>query len=620
MPDYTVRVDSSTAEIEEALIGAADCRKASGAFRSFMFKHAILHPGSKAAIDGWDFRSSPEPVRMGRSDRQKFNSGSLEETDQLVLGRKAYEERAWDDAYRFLSRASEAAPLAVDDLERLAMSAYLTGRDEEYLRALERTHQAYRDAGNGRRAARCAFWLGLRLAFRGEMAPATGWFGRAHRLLEREPHDCAEQGYLMLPRVEQHLAAGNLDAAYAAAKGAVEIGERFADADLVACARHLQGRILLRQRRTMEGFALLDEAMVSVTAGELSPILTGLIYCSVIEACQQVHALGRAREWTSALGRWCSQQPQLVSFSGTCLMHRAEIKRLSGAWQDAVDEAQQAVERLTQSNNRKDAAGAWYQLAEVHRLRGDFDAAEQAYRSASQYGFEPQPGFALLRLANRHVDAAVAAIRRVMGATTDQVRRMRLLPAHVEIMLAADDIEEARRACRELEDAAESYGTELLRALAAHARGAVELAEGEAQAAAVWLRQAIEGWQQVDAPYEAGRVRVMMGLACRALGDDDSAALELQAARTVFQQLGAAPDVSRVDTLLNMRSDEACSLSARELQVLRLIASGKTNKEIANELHLSGKTVDRHVSNIFNKLDVPTRAAATAWAYEHRLV
>jgi DNA-binding CsgD family transcriptional regulator len=557
---------------------------------------------------------------MGRSDRQRLYSASPAGADQLALGREAYEAKAWDDAYWFLSRAGEAAQLAVGDLERLAMSAYLTGRDEDYLRALERTHHAYLDTGKCHRAARCAFWIGLRLAFRGEMAPATGWFGRAHRLLEGDPRDCAEQGYLMLPHVEQHLAAGNLESAYAAASGAVEIGERFADADLVACARHLQGRVLLRQRRSAEGFALLDEAMVSVTAGELSPLLTGLIYCSVIEACQQVHALDRAREWTSALGRWCSEQPQLVSFSGTCLMHRAEIKRLSGAWQDAMDEARQAVERLTQSNNRKDTAGAWYQLAEVHRLRGDYEAAEQAYRTASQYGFEPQPGLALLQLAKRHVNAAVAAIRRVLDTTTDQVRRIRLLPTYIEIMLAADEIEEARRACRELEDAADDYGTELLRVLAAHARGAVELAEGNAQAAAVWLRQSIEGWQQIDAPYEAARARVMMGLACRALGDNDGATLELQAARTVFQQLGAAPDVARVDTLRGIRSDEAHGLSAREEQVLRLIATGKTNKEIANELHLSAKTVDRHVSNIFNKLDVPTRAAATAWAYEHRLV
>ncbi|MDZ5698736.1 helix-turn-helix transcriptional regulator [Chelativorans sp. M5D2P16] len=564
--------------------------------------------------------SYPEPMRMGRSDRQQFNNASPEAADQLVLGREAYEERAWDDAYRFLARVDEATSLAVDDLERLAMSAYLTGRDDEYLRALERTHHAYLDAGRCQRAARCAFWLGLRLVFRGEMAPAKGWFGRAHRLLEREQHECVEQGYLMLPHVEQNLAAGNFEAAYAAASGAVEIGEHFADVDLVACARHLQGRVLLRQQRTTEGFALLDEAMVSVTAGELSPLLTGLIYCSVIEACQQVHALGRAREWTSALGRWCSEQPQLISFSGTCLMHRAEIMRISGAWQDAVDEAQNAVERLTRSNNRKDTAGAWYQLAEVHRLRGDFDAAEQAYRSASQYGLEPQPGLALLRLAKRHTDAAAATIRRVMDTTADQVHRIRLLPAHVEIMLAADHVEEAQRACRELENCAEAYGTELLMALATHARGAVELAEGEAQPAAVRLRQAIERWQQVDAPYEAARVRVMMGLAFRALGDSDGAALELQAAGAVFQQLGAVPDLSRVDTLLGMCPDETCGLSARELQVLRLVASGKTNKQIANDLHLSGKTVDRHVSNIFNKLDVPTRTAATAWAYEHRLI
>lgn len=557
---------------------------------------------------------------MDRSDRRQPNSGSLKEMDKLALGRAAYERRAWDDAYRFLECAGDAAPLAVDDLERLAMSAYLTGRDDAYLRALERTHHAYLDAGACHRAARCAFWLGLRLVFRREMAQAAGWFGRAHRLLEREAHDCAEQGYLMLPHVEQHLAAGNLEAAYAVASGAVVIGERFADADLVACARHLQGRVLLRQRRTKEGFALLDEAMVSVTAGELSPLLTGLIYCSVIEACQQVHALGRAREWTSALGRWCSEQPQLISFSGTCRMHRAEIKRLSGAWQDALDEAKQAVERLTQSNNRKDTGGAWYQLAEVHRLRGDFEAAEQAYRSASHYGFEPQPGLALLRLAKSQIDAAAAAIRRVVHATTDQVGRIRLLPAHAEIMLAADDIEEARCACRELEDAAEGYGTELLCSLASHVRGAVELAEGEAQGAVIWLRRAIEWWQQVEAPYEAARARVMMGLACRALGDNDGAALELQAARTAFQQLGATPDVSRVDALLRLRSEEARNLSTRELQVLRLIAAGKTNKEIANDLHLSGKTVDRHVSNIFNKLDVPTRAAATAWAYEHRMI
>lgn len=544
----------------------------------------------------------------------------LRATEHVRLGRVAYERRAWDDAYGHLVHAARKAALAVDDLERLAMSAYLTGRDEDYLRTLEQAHHAYLDADQYVRAARAAFWLGLRLAFRGDVGPATGWFRRAHRLLEREPRDCVEHGYLLLPHVEQHLATGDLEAAYAAAAGAAETGERFKDADLIACARHLQGRILMRQKRTVEGIALLDEAMVSVTAGELSPFITGLIYCSVIEACQQAYALGRAREWTSALAQWCSEQPQLVSFTGTCLMHRAEIMRLAGAWQDAFDEARRAIERLSQANNRKDAAAAWYQLAEVSRLRGDFEAAEQAYRSASQYGLEPQPGLAFLRLAEGRIDAAAAAIRRLIAATTDPARRLRLLPATVEIMLAAEKTEEARCACRELEDIAAGYDADLVRALAAHARGLVELADRNAQAAVVSLRRAIEAWQQVEAPYDAARARMQMGLAYRALGDEDGAMLELQAAKETFQQLGAVPDVLRVDSLPVMRSGGMHGLSAREVEVLRLIAAGKTNKAIANVLHLSGKTVDRHVSNIFNKLDVPSRAAATAWAYKHHLV
>lgn len=547
-------------------------------------------------------------------------SSLSEKVDQLVLGREAYKRKSWYDAYRLLSVADEAAPLDIEDLERLAMAAYLAGREEDYLRALERAHHAYLDHGNSVRAARAAFWLGLRLAFRGEIGPASGWFGRAHRLIERSAGEYVERGYLLLPQVEQHMAAARLDDAYRAAAEATAIGERFAEPDLIACALHLQGRVLLRQQRTGEGFALLDEAMVSVTAGELSPLVTGLIYCSVIEACQQVHALGRAREWTSALAQWCSEQPQLVSFTGTCLLHRAEIMRLSGAWQEANDEALRAIDRLSRMNNQKEAAAAWYELAEVHRLRGDFDAAEQAYRNAGRYGLDPQPGLSQLRLTQGRIDAAVAAIRRAVAATADPLQRVRLLPALVEIMLAAGEAEEARGFCRELEQIAASYGTELLRALAGQARGMMELAEDNAPGALLSLRQAIEDWYKVDAPYEAARTHRLIGLACRALGDEDGAELELEAARTAFERLGAKPDVLRVKAVHPMRPDGVHGLSAREVQVLRLIASGKTNKAIANELQISGKTVDRHVNNIFNKLCVPSRSAATAWAYEHNLV
>jgi DNA-binding CsgD family transcriptional regulator len=558
---------------------------------------------------------------MGGSDPRQPISGRTEDADDLVLGRAAYERRAWHDAYRLLSLADNASPLGVEDLERLAMSAYLTGRDEEYLRALERAHHAYLDDGRCVRAARCAFWLGLRLAFRGEIGPATGWFGRAERLLQREDKACVEEGYLLLPVTEQQLRSGSLDSAYANAMRAAEIGERFQEADLVACARHLQGRIRVEQGRVAEGLALLDEAMVAVTAGELSPLVTGLVYCSVIEACQQAYALSRAREWTSALAKWCEEQPQLVSFTGACLVHRAEILQLSGAWLDAIEEARHAGERLFQVNNRKDAAAAFYRQGEVHRLRGEFAEAGQAYRSTSQWGGEPQPGLALLRMAEGRADVAAAAIRRAVSTTTDRPHRTRLLPAHVEIMLAVGEIDEARSACRELEEIAEGFGTEVLRAMADHARGAVELAEGDARAALASLRGALAVWQEVGAPYEVARGRVLAGLACRALGDDDGARLELDGARAMFEQLGATPDLARVDSLASGEpSVRSHGLTPRELQVLHLIAAGEPNKVIAADLHLSEKTIDRHVSNILNKLDVSSRTAATAWAYRHKLV
>ncbi len=294
---------------------------------------------------------------------------------------------------------------------------------------------------------------------------------------------------------------------------------------------------------------------------------------------------------------------------------------LHGAWPDALEEARRAGRRCAQTNNQVAAAQAFYRQGEVHRLWGESAAAEQAYREASRCGREPQPGLALLRLAQGHGDAAAAAIRRVADETTERLRRVRLLPAYVEIMLAVGDVKAAYTACRELDEIAAAYQSDMLGAMVAHARGAVDLAAGDARAALVALRHAWEVWQELDAPYEAARVRVLVGLACRALGDDDTAALELKAARAVFAHVGAAPDLARVDSLTGRAGYvDAHGLTARELQVLRLVAAGATNRAIAAELVLSERTVDRHVSNIFTKLGVSSRAAATAYAYEHQLV
>jgi DNA-binding CsgD family transcriptional regulator len=539
--------------------------------------------------------------------------------DTLKKGRESYRRRAWGDAYQSLSLTDQATPLGVEDLELLARSAYLTGRDLDFDRFLVRAYHAHQKSGDRVRAARCAFWLSLSRFLRGETAQASGWLARAQRLVEG--HDCVEQGYLLLPVAEQHLAEGNGNAAHATAAGVAAIGDRFGDADLIACARHVQGRALIQQGQVQAGLGLLDEAMLALIAGELSPIMTGLIYCSVVEACQQVFALSRAREWTSALARWCEEQPQLVAFTSTCLVYRAEIMLFHGDWPEAMAEACRACERFAQGVDRNPPAEAFYQRAELHRLRGESAAAEEAYRSASRFGCEPQPGLALLRMAQGRTDAACAAIRRVLSAATDRLQRVKLLPGHIEIMLAIGDIQEARNACRELEEIAEKSAVDVLHGMVAHARGAVALAEGDARAALGPLRRAFEVWRHVEAPYEAARARVLIGLACRSLADDEAGELELGAARAVFERLGAAPELARLDSLgKRATSANRHGLTSREHQVLRLIAGGKTNKAIATELFLSERTIDRHVSNILTKLNVPSRAAATAYAYAHKLL
>ena len=523
------------------------------------------------------------------------------------------------DAYESLSRADRVVPLGPQDLELLATSAYMLGRNDEYRSALERAHQAYLDAGEAARAARCAFWVGVNLMQVGEIGHAMGWLGRARRLLDREERDCVERGYLLIPDLLGHVAGGDHESAYAVASEAAEIGTRFGDADLVALVVQEQGHALVRLGRAEEGLRLIDEVMVAVTAGELSPIATGLIYCNTIAFCHGVYELRRAREWTQALTGWWDEQPDMVAFTGRCLVHRAEVMELEGAWPDALEEARRAGDRPGMSAL---ATGqALYRQGEVHRLRGELEAAEEAYREASRRGWEPQPGLALLRLGQGRAEAASAAIRRVLSECDERMERASLLPAYVEIMLSAGDLDEAQSACRQLEEISDAQESDVLGALSAQARGAVSLAEDDPAAALGGLRHAFQVWQELEAPYEAARVRVLIGLACRALGDEDTAGLELEAARGVFEQLGAAPELARVESLVaSPASADTHGLTARELQVLRLVAGGATNKAIAAELVLSERTVDRHVSNIFTKLRVNTRAAATAFAYEHGLV
>jgi DNA-binding NarL/FixJ family response regulator len=539
----------------------------------------------------------------------------------LARGREAAARLAWADAYAALSLADQSSSLAAEDLELLATAAYLLGRVEDCLGALQRAQQLHAEAGESRRAARCALWLAFHLGSAGELAQAGGWLARANRLLEHEPPDCAERGHLLLPGAIQHIVAGDHAAARELAARAAAIGRDAGDDDLVALALQVQGRALVRLGRVGEAMAAFDEAMLAVVAGELSQVVVGTVYCSMLEGCQEILEWRRAREWTQALNAWCNSQPDMVTFSGRCLVHRAELLHLHGAWPQAVEEARRAGQRLAHAADSWATGAALYRQAEVYRVLGDFPAAEDAYQQASRWGLEPQPGLALLRLAQGRTDAAQATSRRVVAEATERLGRAKLLPAQVEIMLAVGDVQAARDAAGELTEIAERYDTLALRAVADHARGAVLLAEGDARAAVVALRGAWQAWQELEAPYEAARVRVLVGLGCRALGDEEAAAMELEAARTVFAQLGAAPELARLEALARREAAwKAHGLTERELQVLRLVATGATNHAIASQLFVAEKTVDRHVSNIFTKLGVASRAAATAYAYQHRLL
>jgi DNA-binding CsgD family transcriptional regulator len=534
-------------------------------------------------------------------------------------GREHYARRAWAHAYAALRLAGEEGPLSGDDCEHLSIAAYMTGRQDEYLAILERAYNLHLESGAKRKALRCAFWLRMGMLLRGEPAHASGWLSRAERLLEAEEDDCAGRGYLLLTLADRHRMGGGYQAAGEVAAQAARIGDECGDADLSALARHTQGRCLLVLERVEEGLALLDDAMLNVTSGAPSPIVTGIIYCGVIEGCRQVYALKRADEWTAALARWCDEQNGLLAFTGTCMVHRSEIMELRGAWADSLEEARRATERLSPRKDPQALAAAYYQLAEIRRLQGRYDAAEEAYRRSAEIGRDPQPGLALLRLAQGRTDAAKTAICRAMEAAPTRVQRARLLPACCEILLASEDIEAASRACVELKAIAESYRTEVFFGMASNACGMVALARGEPAVALRPLREALTAWQLIDAPYLAARTRVLLAESCRALGDQEGADLEFDTAGAVFDRLGAAPDVARLNDVRD-QSGRAHGLTGRELQVLKLLASGKTNKTIARELDLSVRTVDRHVGNLLLKLDVPSRAAATAFGYDHGLV
>jgi ATP/maltotriose-dependent transcriptional regulator MalT len=541
--------------------------------------------------------------------------------DDLDRARVSYGRREWAAAFELLSAADSARDLSADDLELLANSAYLRGRYEVGLDALARAYAVHVDAGAYARAAACAYWSSFASINRGDLAQAQGWVTRAMTLLDDHGLDCVERGYLDMLGSVQLMMRGDHQAALLQIEGVLAVARRFDDVNLRALASLGKGQGLIADGVNAAGMALLDEVMVAATSGELTETIAGLAYCAVLATCQDAFDVERAREWTVALSRFCADQPDLVPYSGQCLVHRAEIHRLEGDWIAAADAVEAAHARYELANDWSSDGMAFYEEAELLRLRGHLDAAERSYQEASRHGHDPQPGLALLRVAQGKAETAVPTSRRFVGETTNRLHRARLLAAHIEILLAAGETGDATSASLELDDIAGAVGAPMLHAIADRACGGALLAAGDDTGALARLRSAAEVWRDLDARYELARTRELVGAALERLGDADGADLERRAAATVYEELGAEPDLRRVrGTEPGHGRNADTPLTDREIEVLRLVASGMTNRAVAAELVLSEKTVARHVSNIFVKLGLSSRAAATAYAYEHRLV
>lgn len=536
----------------------------------------------------------------------------------LERARAAIAAEAWADAYALLHDCAEPE-LRPYDLDGLADAAWWLCRVDESVAARQRAYAGHVAAGSERAASASAWMLFYEHHLAGRSAAAAGWLARARRHLDGEA-ECAEQAYLAFAETFLAQDRGDLDAALRNAREMTAIARRCRDADLHAMGQLCEGIVLMSSGDSAAGLAFVDEAMCAVLAGELSALFTGWIYCLALPPCIEAADLRRAGEWTEAAMAWCATLPAGTPFHGICRIHRAEVLHLRGAWAQAAVEAGRACAELLDLDPRV-AAEAFYVAGEVHRLGGDASSAEGAYQRAHQLGRDPQPGLALLRLAQGKAAVAAAALRAALaGADHGPVGRSRLLAAEVEVALAIGEMDRARTASDELDAIAADSGATLLLASAALARGSLLLAEQDPVAGLSELRRARSLWLELGLPHPAAQTRMLLAAACRALGDDEGARLELNAAKVAFDRLGAVPDARRAAALLTSGPVAPGGLTKREVEVLRLLAAGHTNRAIATTLVVSEHTVARHLNNIFAKLGVSTRAAATAYAFTHGLV
>lgn len=527
----------------------------------------------------------------------------------------------WDEADAAFRAAAEAAPLSTEDLESFADAAWWIGRTDESLARYEDAYHRHLEDGRAAAAARLSIEVGFLWLLRGDETIGSGWVHRAARQLADHP-ECPEHGYLRYLDVEAALADGDLERAVEVSRQIQGIATRHDDTTLGAIGLVLEGTAQVKAGQVDEGLALLDEAMLPVRAGRVAPSWAGNLYCHLMSLFFELADLRRARDWTDATERWCDQHSNAAMFAGICRVHRAQLLHLQGAWDDAERQATQVCRDLADMNIGVVAEGR-YQIAELRRLRGDLDGAEEAYQQAHALGREPHPGLALLRLAQGRTAAASTAVRAALATVDAPLQRAPLLSAQAEIAAAAgtaDAAATASEAATELAGIADTYGTAGLVAAARYASGVGHLAADEAERAIPLLRDACGRWRDLGAPREAARARVRLGEAYAAVGDTEAAERESSAARHVLQELGAIGDLQAMAASLRRSAGGLPGgLTRREAEVLACMASGRSNRQIAATLSISERTVERHLSNIFVKIGVTSRTEAAAFAFAQGL-
>jgi DNA-binding CsgD family transcriptional regulator len=537
------------------------------------------------------------------------------DSDPLQRARQAHERHDWASARADFATARDMAPLAADDLVAAADAAWWLGRTDEALADYQAAYRLQADQKQLPPAARVAMTVGFLSYLRGDAVGGSAWVARAGRLLSGL-QECVEHGYLLSLEIDDALAEHDAERAIAAARRVQDLAAQYGDPTLHSAGLVGEGVALVKRGSVIDGLAVIDEAMIAVREGDVAPDWAGNFYCQVMALCHELADPRRAREWTDATERWCGRFTSAAMFAGICRVHRAQLLELGGDWKRAEDEARRVCDDLADMNVAVVAEGH-YQVGDIQRGRGDLAGAEDSYRRAHELGRDPQPGLALLRLAQGRPAAAAASIHAALATRTDdRLARARLLTAQAEIALAAGELDLAWEGATELGQIAAAYASPGYAASARQLLGATLLAHGQAADALTDLQAAGRAWHDLDAPCHAARVGLLAAEAYRALGDEDRAGLELDAAEAVFARVGAEADLR---SLAHLRRSATLpdGLTPREAEVLTLIAAGRTNREVAAELVVSEKTVARHLANVFTKLGVSTRTAAAAYAFEH---